>query len=252
MLGDPWDGFRLGDGLGVPVAIGGKLTPGMLLGAYRRAIFCQPRCDPNDIALDTKTYYPDVQAGHIPVFHDGADPYGFLWWSPAIRYVIPVTGVYVNRSLRKTMRTSRWTTTVDASLDGIMAECRRNRKPQWITDELVAALRLLKDAGWVHTLEVWDSNYLVGGLYGYAIGSVFIMESAFHLAPDAAKVAIADLASRAGASGITLLDTEVKSDYTIHLGAAPITRQDYLPHLNTRNSPIRIEPGRRDVKCLVE
>jgi leucyl/phenylalanyl-tRNA--protein transferase len=249
---DPWAQVRLGDGLGVPVAIGGQLTAGTLLGAHRRAVFCQPRCDQNEIARDEATYAPDVRAGDIPVLPGGGNPHAMLWWSPAVRYVIPVGGVHLSRSLRKTIRSHDWETTLNADFDGVIAGCRGDREPRWITDELVEALRKLQHAGWVHTIEVWDDDRLIGGLFGCAVGSVFIMESAFHAAPDTAKVAIADLAHRARGGEITLLDTEVKSDYTVHLGASPMPREDYIARLETGAGPGAIECGRRRARYLLD
>jgi leucyl/phenylalanyl-tRNA---protein transferase len=135
--------------------------------------------------------------------------------------------------------------------DGVIAGCRGDREPRWITDELVAALRALKYAGWVHTIEVWADDQLIAGLFGCAVGSVFVMESAFNHASVAAKVAIADLAGRAGGSGITLLDTEVKSNYTVRLGASPISREDYLIHLGTRTGSGTIQVGRKRTQYLL-
>jgi leucyl/phenylalanyl-tRNA--protein transferase len=157
----------------------------------------------------------------------------------------------MSRSLRKSIRTHDWVTTLDADFDGVIDGCRGDREPRWITDELMAALRALKEAGWVHTVEVWSDDRLIGGLFGCAMGSVFIMESAFHRTSDAAKVAIADLAVRAGASGITLLDTEVKNDYTLQLGAQPMSREDYVAELGTRAGPTEIQADRRYAQHLL-
>jgi leucyl/phenylalanyl-tRNA--protein transferase len=249
---DPWTKIRLGDGLGVPVAIGGELTPGALLGAHRRAVFCQPRHDQNEIARDEQTYTPDVRAGDIPVLPGHGNSYATLWWSPAVRYVIPVSRVHLSRSLRRTIRAHDWTTTLDTAFDAVIAGCRGDREPRWITDELIAALIALKHAGWVHTVEVWDDGQLIGGLFGCAVGSVFIMESAFHRTPDAAKVAIADLGRRAQASSITLLDTEVKSPYTLQMGAFPMPREEYLTHLETSTAPAAIQLGRKHTRYLLD
>ncbi|HUA31134.1 MAG TPA: leucyl/phenylalanyl-tRNA--protein transferase [Streptosporangiaceae bacterium] len=249
---DPWPAVRLGAGLGVPVAIGGELTPGALLGAHRRAIFCQPRCDEPAIARDEATYRPDVHAGDITVLPASGSPYAILWWSPAVRYVIPVAALHLNRSLRRTIRDHDWSTTLDTDFDGVIAGCRAGREPRWITDQLVAVLRALKDAGWVHTVEVWSGgDELIGGLFGCVVGGVFIMESAFHRASDAAKVAIADLARRAAGGGITLLDTEVKSDYTVQMGAIPMPRDDYRAHLASTDGPGTVQAGRRRARDLL-
>jgi leucyl/phenylalanyl-tRNA--protein transferase len=249
---DPWAEVRLGDGLGVPVAIGGDLTPGTLLGAHRRAVFCQPRSSPDEVIRNETTYAPDVRAGDIAVLPSSGNPYATLWWSPPVRYVIPVSQVHLSRSLRRTIRVHDWITTLDADFDGVIAGCRIGREPCWITDELVAALRALKDAGWVHTVEVWESGQLIGGLFGMAVGNVFIGESAFYREPDASKVAIADVASRARGGGMTIVDAEIKSTHTLQLGACPMSREDYLLHLESRTRAAAIQTGSRRAGDLLE
>lgn len=215
-------------------------------------MFCQPRSDQDEIARNKATYAPDVRAGDIAVLPGSGNPYATLWWSPPVRYVIPVSQVHLSRSLRRTIRTRDWVTTLDTDFDGVIAGCRAGREPCWITDELVTALRPLKDAGWVHTVEVWDDDHLIGGMYGFAIGGVFIGESAFHREPDAAKVAITDMASRARACGMTLFDTEIKSAYTVQLGADPMLRADYLTHLERLTAAAAIHTGRRHARHLLD
>lgn len=253
VLTDPWTGVQLGDGYGVPVAIGGDLTPGAILGAHHRAVFCQARSDQRQITESEATYAPDVSAGDIPVLPSTGmgSPYGILWWSPPVRYVIPPASVRLGRSLRRSIRDSDWHTTLNTDFDGVMAGCRGDREPRWMTDDLIEALRVLATAGWVHTIEVWDGSDLIGGLFGCAVGGVFIMESAFHRAPDAAKVAVADLASRVAGGSITLLDTEVKSDYTVRMGAFAMSREDYLARLRARNGPGVVRGGRRAARDLL-
>jgi leucyl/phenylalanyl-tRNA--protein transferase len=226
-----WDRLTLGDGIGVPVAIGGDLTPELLLAAHRRGVFCLPRCEPADIAHNRATYEPDVLAGDIALLPSASDPYARLWWSPTTRYVLPVGEVHLGRTLRRTIRASGWTTTVDRDLDAVLDACRAARSPQWITPELTDCLRALHGEGWVRSVEVWNGSRLVGGLFGLALGEVFVMSSAFHTEPDAAKAAIADLAHRAAAGGVRLLDAQVRTDYTVRLGARGIPRQEYLERL---------------------
>lgn len=228
---DPWQDIEVGPGLGAPVAIGGQITADSLLGAYRRAMFCQPRTDPEQIALNRSLYSPDVSSGDIPTLPGDGDPYAALWWSPQVRYVIPTNEVRLGRTSRRTLRNSAWTTTVDTDFDGVIRACRGEREPRWLTDELISALRELWGARWVRTVEVWDDTRLVGGLFGCALAGVFIMDSAFHVEPEAAKVAIADLGRRAAGGGITLLDTQVRSEYTVRMGAREMPRDEYLERL---------------------
>ncbi|MGW5350935.1 leucyl/phenylalanyl-tRNA--protein transferase [Streptomyces sp. NPDC004031] len=234
-----WDHVTLGDGIGVPVAIGGDLTPDLLLAAHLRGVFCLPRCEPADIAHNAATYGPDVQAGDIPLLPSASDPYARLWWSPTTRYVLPVGEVHLGRTLRRAIRASGWTTTVDRDLDAVLDACRAARSPQWITPELTDCLRALHRAGWVRSVEVWNGSRLVGGLFGLAVGQVFVMSSAFHTEPDAAKAAIADLARRSAEGGIRLLDAQVRTDYTVRLGARGIPRREYLDWL----APSPLAPG---------
>ena len=240
---DPWADVELGSGIGVPAVIGGELTPQALQGAYRRGLFCQPRCAPEQIARNEAMYGPDVRAGHIPVLPGSGSPYATLWWYPSARYVIPADGIRIGRTLRRTIRNSGWTTTLDADFDGVIAGCRGDREPRWITDELVAVQRALRDAGWTRTIEVWDGGQLIGGLYGCIVGRAFILDSAFRLRPDAAKVAIAAAGHRAAAGGFALLDAQVRTEYTVRMGASPMPRADYLAELRRRADPGTLPGG---------
>lgn len=236
-LADPWTSADLGAGIGVPAAIGGELTPATLKGAYRRGLLCQPRCSLVEISRNEAIYGPDVLADHIPILPGPGNPYALLWWNPHKRYVISTGGVKIGRTLRRTIRDCGWTTTIDADFHGVMAGCRGHREPRWITDDLLAVHEALRDIGWTRTVEVWEGTQLVGGLFGCALGRIFIMDSAFHVRPDAAKVAIASLAHRTMAAGYTLLDAQVRTDYTIRLGAFPIPRCDYLAQLSEAAIP---------------
>jgi leucyl/phenylalanyl-tRNA--protein transferase len=264
-LADPWTalgvgvgveaetslGVGLGLGLGVPVAIGGEITPGSLLGAYRRGLFCQPRTDPEQIELNRALYEPDVRSGDIPVLPGGGDPYALLWWSPPVRYVIPADGVRLGRTSRRAIRACGWTTSVDTDFDAVITACRGEREPRWITDELITALRTLHAAAWVRTIEVRDGDRLVGGLFGCALDGVFVMDSAFHIEPEAAKVAIADLARRTRAGRITLLDTQVRTEYTVRMGATAQPRDEYLARLGAQGNPGVISAGTSFARDLV-
>ncbi|HEY3871337.1 MAG TPA: hypothetical protein VGM10_23455 [Actinocrinis sp.] len=248
---DPWADVELGFGLGAPVAIGGRLTPERLLAGYHRALFCQSRTDAGEIETNRALYGPDVRAGDITVLPGDADPYSLLWWSPEVRYVMRVDEVCLGRTSRRTLRTSTWTTTVDADFDGVIAGCRGDREPCWITDELVAALRVLRNRGWVRTVEVWDGDRLVGGLFGCALDGVFVMDSAFHVEPEAAKAAIADLARRLAPGGTTLMDAQVKTDYTVRMGAHAMPRHEYLDCIGTSRASGALVGGTHAVRDLV-
>lgn len=226
------------------MAIGGEVTAPAVLGAYRRGIFCQPRNSSRDIAANHKLYGPDVVAGDVPVLPGNGNPYAILWWRPASRFVIPVGHLHIGRTLGKTLARNNWTTTVDTDVQRVITACRAGREPCWLTDELVAALIVLSDYGWIHSLEVRDGDELIGGLFGCAFEQVFVMDSAFRTRPDAVKVAIVDLAARARDCGIALLDAQVRSEYTIRLGAVSIDRAEYMRCLDDgrRNRQLPTDP----------
>jgi leucyl/phenylalanyl-tRNA--protein transferase len=237
---------------GVPVAIGGALSPELLLAAYRGGCFCQPTDDPDEAEANRAIYQFDVRDGAIPVLPGRPDPYAVLWWDPDTRFVIPVDEIRLGRSLRHSIRANDWTTTLDGDFDAVVAGCRAGRDPTWLTDELVAALRALHEAGWLHSVEVWQASALVGGLFGCALGKVFVMDSTFHRRPDAGKVAIADLARRVRHGGIRLLDGQVRAGYTLRLGAVPMSRQVYRAALGTAGGPGRVQAGPAPANRLLD
>lgn len=228
---DPWEKVALGSGIGVPVAIGGELTPETLLGAYRRGIFCQPRDDHASIADNERTYAPDVVAGDIPLLPGPGNPYATLWWSPATRYVIPVGEIHLGRTLHKTLRAAPWTTTVNTAFPDVITACGTARQPRWLTGRLTEALHTLNAAGWVKSIEVWHDDELVGGLFGCCMDGAFTMDSTFHTRTGASKTAIADLANRTSGGTISLLDAQVRTEYTTRMGARPLPRDAYRRHL---------------------
>ena len=240
---DPWSDIELGPAIGVPAAIGGELTPRTLMAAYHRGLLCQPRSDPAEISRNEVAYGPDVRAGHIPVLPGPGNPYALLWWSPHDRYVIPAGRLHIGRTLRRAIRDCGWTTTVDADFAGVMAGCRGHREPRWLTDELIAVHDELRDQGTTRTVEVWEGSRLIGGLFGRSLGKVFIMDSAFHAKPHASKVAIADLGARAAQAGYALLDAQVKTEYTVQLGAIPVPSHEYLAQLG------QADPGVIDTRA---
>jgi leucyl/phenylalanyl-tRNA---protein transferase len=242
---DPWDDVTLGPGGGVPVAIGGSLTWESVLGAYRRGVFCQPRAETAEIRDNERLYAPDVAGGFITVLPGAENPYSVLWWRPDTRYVLRPDRVHVGRTLNRTLRRSDWTTTVDRAFDKVLENCRAGRSPCWLTDDLVAALRELSSRGWLRSIEVWAGEDLVGGLFGCAFESVFVMDSAFRHRAEAAKVAIVDLARRGADCGIALLDAQVRSEYTVQLGAAALSRADYAAALGAGDQCTLLPTERR-------
>ena len=143
------------------VAVGADLEPATLLSAYRQGIFPMPLSDYNEMT----------------------------WWSPSMRGILPLDRLRVTRSMRQSAR--RFTVTVDAAYDDVVAGCADPARPGgWIDEGIQTAYRRLFESGDVHSVEVWRDGTLAGGLYGVSIGGLFAGESMFHRVRDASKVAL--------------------------------------------------------------
>jgi leucyl/phenylalanyl-tRNA---protein transferase len=181
--------------------VGADLEPGTLLAAYRSGLF------------------------PMPVGRRG--PMG--WWSPDPRGVLPLDGLRVTRSLRRSTR--RYEIRVDTAFAEVAAACASPHRPGgWITPGIRDAYAELHRLGWAHSVEAWDDEGLAGGLYGLAIGGLFAGESMFHRRPDASKVALVVLVGAlrdAGPDG-RLLDVQWRTDHLATLGVTEIPRARYL------------------------
>ena len=187
------------------VAVGADLEPGLLLAAYRSGLFPMP---------------------HPGTPHPG-------WWSPLTRGVLPLDGLRVSRSLRKSRR--RFEIRVDTALADVVDGCAdRDRADGWIDEGIRSAYLHLHELGWVHSVETWRDGRLVGGLYGVAIGGLFAGESMFHREPDASKVALCALVDllHDEYAGERLLDTQWATPHLTGLGVVEIPRVEYLRRLD--------------------
>ncbi|MFF2656174.1 leucyl/phenylalanyl-tRNA--protein transferase [Kitasatospora sp. NPDC058032] len=224
-----------------PAAFGADLAPRTLLAAYRRGLFPLPAADPYASAFNEARCERAVAAGEIallPVPDAGpdagldADPYALAWWSPDPRPLLAVDGVRIGRKLSRLLRNRLdWWTTADLAFGEVLAACAEGREPPWLTEELQQALTGLHRIGAAHSAEVWEEGELVGGVFGIAAGPVLSLDSMFHRRPDAARVAVADLAARFAAAGGTLLDAQWDSPHVRSLGAVPQPRARYLAAL---------------------
>ena len=184
------------------VALGADLEPGTLLAAYRTGLFPMP-----------------------------FDRRRIAWFSPDPRAIIPLDGLYVSRSLRRSMR--HFDVTMDTDFRAVMAACGDPARPgSWINDAFIDAYHRLHELGWAHSIEILDrGGRLVGGLYGIRIGRFFAGESMFHHATDASKAALAHLVDWLGGTGAELFDVQWTTPHLVSLGAIDITRTEYLERL---------------------
>lgn len=185
------------------LGIGADLEPGTLLAAYRSGIFPMP-VGPDDV---------------------------IAWWSPDPRAILPLDGVHVSRSLRRSLR--RYQVTFGQDFAGVMAGCADPRRPHgWITLEMQAAYHRLFELGWAESVEVWDTGgSLVGGLYGVRIGGFFAGESMFYRARDASKVALVRMVEHVRSSGGSLFDVQWQTPHLESMGAVEVSRPEYLDYL---------------------
>ncbi len=231
------------------VALGGTLEPATLTAAYRAGCFPWPSTGPHERSLERQARRL-VRTGEVPLMEgdDGLVP----WCSPEPRAVLLADEVVVSRSLRKTLRRSGWTTTVDAAFDEVVAACADREEGTWITDRMQQGYRALHRAGGAHSVEVWDGADLVGGLYGVLTGCVFSGESMFHRRPDASKAALVDLCARLLDAGARLVDTQQPTEHLASLGGVEVHRHDYLAALRRlRDEPVVLATDRRPVSRLV-
>lgn len=153
------------------------------------------------------------------------------WWCPDPRGVMPIDGVHVSNSLRKSCR--RFDVTVDHDFEGTMRGCADPRRDQgWIDTDIIDAYTRLHALGWAHSVEVRLDGELVGGLYGVRVGSFFAGESMFHRVTDASKAAVVATAAILRAVGGRLFDVQWTTPHLVSLGAIDLPRKDYLRALD--------------------
>ena len=196
------------DGL---LAAGGDLSSERLLYAYRHGIF---------------------------PWYDEGQP--LLWWSPNPRCVFMPGDYRVSRRMQRELRRSSAEVRTNTAFSEVVQQCAGPRKSEqgtWITPAIKSAFEKLHRQGWAHSIEVWESGELVGGLYGLAIGKVFFGESMFSQRPNASKIALLFVANKLEKGDIELLDCQVVSGHLMSLGARTTPRDDFVKHLDSACHP---------------
>jgi leucyl/phenylalanyl-tRNA--protein transferase len=187
------------------LAAGGDLSADRLIQAYRHGCF--------------------------PWFQEGQP---ILWWSPDPRTVLFPEELHISRSLGKVLRQSRYQVTFDRDFAAVIQACAAPRDyadGTWITDSMQSAYLELHRRGYAHSVEVWEQDALVGGLYGLAIGQLFFGESMFSRADNASKVGFATLVERLKAWGFVLIDCQMPTEHLHSFGARAITRTTFADYL---------------------
>lgn len=187
------------------LAIGGDLSAARLISAYRHGCF------------------PWYQAGQP-----------LLWWSPDPRTVLFPPDMHVSRSLAKTLRKTPLRVTYDQAFERVILACagpRRDADGTWITAEMRQAYQQLHTQGWAHSVEVWDGDQLVGGLYGIAMGKLFFGESMFSHVDNASKIGFVTLVRDLAAWGFVMIDCQMQTAHLQSLGATSLSRERFSEYL---------------------
>lgn len=172
--------------------------------------------------------------GIFPMAESADDP-ALYWIEPQHRGILPLDSVHVPRRLAKTVRQGALRVSIDTDYEGVIEGCaaeRAGRRSTWINARIRGLYRDLFRLGHCHTVEVWDGDRLVGGLYGVALGGVFFGESMFSYVRDASKIALVHLVGRLIGGGFTLLDTQFVTDHLRQFGTIEIEREDFHRHLD--------------------
>ncbi len=179
------------------------LSPDLLLQAYRQGIF--PMAETRDAQ--------DV-----------------FWVQPRFRGILPLDSFHVSRSLRKTLRRGHLTASADCAFAQVVQGCA-NRPETWINPPIYDVYQALYAQGDAHSIEVWQSDALVGGVYGVTVGTAFFGESMFSTVTDASKVALTCAIERLNRQGFTLFDTQFITPHLASLGGIEIARAEYEDRL---------------------
>ncbi len=169
-----------------------------------------------------------LRAYSIGVFPmaESRDAQELFWVEPHQRGVFPLDKLVVSRSLAKAVRSDRFRVVADRDFGAVMRACAE-RDNTWINDEILRLYCNLFEMGHAHSIEVYDSGALVGGLYGVSLRAAFFGESMFHRARDASKVALVHLFARLRAGGYRLLDTQFLTEHLASLGAVAVSRETF-------------------------
>lgn len=188
------------------VAIGGDLHPERILKAYKLGIF--------------------------PWFEKGSE---IVWWSPDPRMVLFPENLKISKSLRNTIRQNQFKVTFNTCFEAVIKECavikRAGQKGTWITQDMIDAYCTLHTMGYATSVEVWENNELVGGLYGIDLHPVFCGESMFAKSSNASKVGFVSFVEKLKTENYSLIDCQIYTDHLASLGAEEISRSEFLKFL---------------------
>lgn len=200
------------------LAAGGDLSPQRLLFAYENGIF--------------------------PWYNEG-EP--ILWWSPDPRFILYPSEIKVSKSMRQTFRKKKFRISFDEAFDQVIESCgaipREGQNGTWLIEEMLVAYKELHRLGFAHSVETWEGDKLVGGLYGLSLGTCFFGESMFAKASNASKCALICLAKTLENKGFDLIDCQSETKHLRSMGARFINRTVFLDILEKNKNKKTIRGG---------
>ncbi len=207
--------------------------------------------------LDVNRLFTAYSQGIFPWFSID-EP--ILWWSPNPRAIIYLDEFHISRSLRKLVSKRRYIVTMDMAFKDVIGHCAsiprhhpgdNTHNGTWITEEMRQAYCDLHEAGLAHSVEVWEQDMLVGGLYGVAVGKVFCGESMFHTKPNTSKLALLALVNHMRAHQLAFIDCQLPTPHLTSLGAKTVPRDQFIQELKEHNSTCDDDGYLLDAYCAI-
>ena len=183
--------------------------------------------------INEETILKSYSLGVFPISESFDDP-NIYWINPKKRGVIPINDFKISKNLRKEIKKKKFLITINKDFNGVIKNCAKktkNRPSTWINKEIIKLYSNLHKIGHAHSIEAWQKNRLVGGLYGVSLGSAFFGESMFSIVSNSSKVCLVYLLANLKIKGFRLLDTQFINPHLKKLGAIEISRKKYLKML---------------------
>ena len=183
--------------------------------------------------INEETILKSSSLGVFPMSESFDDP-NIYWINPKKRGVIPINDFKISKNLKKEIKKKKFLITINKNFNAVIKNCAKktkNRPSTWINKEIIKLYSNLHKIGHAHSIEAWQKNRLVGGLYGVSLGSAFFGESMFSIVSNSSKVCLVYLLANLKIKGFRLLDTQFINPHLKKLGAIEISRKKYLKML---------------------
>jgi leucyl/phenylalanyl-tRNA--protein transferase len=195
---------------------------------------------PASAAIPPEMLLLAYRSGIFPMA-DSREDQEIFWVEPQRRAILPLEGFHLSHSLAKVLRRDTFRVTCNAAFDQVIAACaapRTDHPESWISGRIAASYRQLHREGHAHSIECWDGDQMLGGLYGVGFDAVFCGESMFSRATNASKVALAWLVASLRRGGARLLDCQFMTEHLASMGAVEITQRRYLEMLGAAQASV--------------